>query len=85
MQARQLAERVRIACADAAQDVTVSVGISPPSRPGQSLGDQMALADRALYRAKRSGRNRTVMHVDDHANTVGRHADDRIRRKVRDA
>ncbi len=84
VQARQLAEQVRLACAEAAEDVTVSVGISPPSRSGQSLGDQMALADRALYRAKRSGRNRTVMHVDDHANTVGRRADDTARRRVRD-
>ncbi len=84
VQARRLAERVRIACAGIEEEVTVSVGISPPSRRGQSLGDQMALADRALYRAKRSGRNRTVMHVDDHANTVGRRADDTARRRVRD-
>ncbi len=83
VQARQLAERVRIACAGTKGEVTVSVGISPPSRSGQSLGDQMALADRALYRAKRSGRNRTVMHVDDHANTVGGRTD-QLRRRVRD-
>ena len=83
VQARRLAERVRVACAGTGEEVTVSVGISPPNRSGQSLGDQMALADRALYRAKRSGRNRTVMHVDDHANTVGG-ATDKLRRRVRD-
>lgn len=39
--------------------VTMSMGAAM-RRPGESLEDLMARADRALYRAKRSGRNRVV-------------------------
>ena len=64
--ARRVAERVRIAFADVEQTIgattTVSVGVSVASREQQPLGDQMALADRALYRAKRLGRNRVVLY-----------------------
>ncbi|GBQ88683.1 diguanylate cyclase [Gluconacetobacter johannae DSM 13595] len=55
-------ERVRIAFATAARahDIaaTVSAGLATPATPDLPLGDQMAIADWALYRAKRLGRNR---------------------------
>ncbi|MBB2203657.1 GGDEF domain-containing protein [Gluconacetobacter takamatsuzukensis] len=57
-----LAERVRIAFAQTplSDDLlaTVSVGYASASLPDPSLGEQMALADAALYCAKQGGRNR---------------------------
>ncbi|HEY7827849.1 MAG TPA: diguanylate cyclase, partial [Candidatus Limnocylindrales bacterium] len=37
--------------------VSVSVGVAVGHRPDESIGDVLAAADRALYRAKRAGRN----------------------------
>lgn len=58
-----VAERVRLAFAETVTPpgvrATVSIGIAAPATPGLPLGEQMALADRALYRAKHQGRNRT--------------------------
>ncbi len=42
------------------RSITVSLGAAP-FRPGESAGDWLARADAAMYRAKRSGRNRTVI------------------------
>jgi diguanylate cyclase (GGDEF)-like protein len=57
-----LAERVRLAFAQATPSpglrATVSVGFAAPASPDLPLDEQMALADSALYRAKRLGRNR---------------------------
>jgi diguanylate cyclase (GGDEF)-like protein len=39
---------------------TVSVGVAMTSEAGRSLSSLLALADRALYRAKAEGRNRVV-------------------------
>lgn len=68
-QARRWAEEVRIAFAALVPPdgtkATVSVGLSMASGIRQSLGDQMALADRTLYRAKRLGRNRTVLQIGE--------------------
>jgi diguanylate cyclase (GGDEF)-like protein len=38
--------------------VTVSVGVADPDEPGADPDDVIRAADRALYRAKRAGRNR---------------------------
>jgi len=38
--------------------VTVSIGISEPSRDGQDVQEVIAAADKALYNAKHLGRNR---------------------------
>jgi diguanylate cyclase (GGDEF)-like protein len=61
-----VAERLRLAVRDAFMDhevpVTVSCGVATRLANG---GDRMSLlraADRALYQAKRSGRDRTVSH-----------------------
>ena len=43
--------------------ITVSVGVAE-FQPGESIGDLVERADRALYQAKRSGRNRTVTELD---------------------
>ncbi|MBB2200180.1 GGDEF domain-containing protein [Gluconacetobacter tumulisoli] len=55
-------ERVRAAFAETSRShdiqATVSVGLAAPAAADLPLGDQMALADWALYRAKRLGRNR---------------------------
>jgi diguanylate cyclase (GGDEF)-like protein len=40
--------------------VSVSVGVAVGTRPGHPIGDLLAQADRALYRAKRSGRNQVA-------------------------
>ncbi len=65
LEIRTRAEQVRTAFADSEQALgcgtTVSVGIAIARDAVGTLSDQMALADRALYRAKRQGRNRVVM------------------------
>ena len=65
-EARAQAEEVRAAFEihSAADDInaTVSVGISAGAF-SETLDDQMALADRALYRSKQLGRNRVEAHV----------------------
>lgn len=60
-----LAERVRnevealVVCQNSAQiSVTISAGVTATSDPNLSLQDLMAIADKALYRAKQNGRNR---------------------------
>jgi diguanylate cyclase len=61
---REIAEKVRLAvqhdvhCGDV--DVTVSLGASI-LRPGESASEWQARADSAMYRAKRDGRNRSVV------------------------
>ena len=43
--------------------ITVSIGVAE-FKPGESINDVVERADRALYQAKRSGRNRTVTEVE---------------------
>ena len=73
--AREVAEKLRAACQDTALDaraaggpgrleVTVSIGVASSERaPGLSLPQLLNQADRALYDAKRGGRNRVVSPV----------------------
>jgi len=68
--AMRLAERIRlgvalaeIELAGASASVTVSLGVAPAA-PSNRLADAIALADRALYRAKREGRNRAAFSGD---------------------
>jgi diguanylate cyclase (GGDEF)-like protein len=64
--ALEVAERVRLAVGrlDLGEwrvpGVSVSVGVAVGHRPDESIGDVLAAADRALYRAKRAGRNQVV-------------------------
>ena len=64
-QALQTAERLRIQFAalqfaDLAIAPTVIVGVAMASEAGRNLSALLALADRALYRAKADGRNRVA-------------------------
>mgnify|MGYP001111358739 CR=1 FL=1 len=65
--AHQIAERVRKSFAELTIETgkgslkcTVSVGIAFPTIDGPSFEQVLADADRALYRAKNSGRNRVA-------------------------
>jgi diguanylate cyclase (GGDEF)-like protein len=64
-QALQTAERLRtefaaLSFGGLTIKPTVSVGVAMTSEAGRSLSSLLALADRALYRAKAEGRNRVV-------------------------
>ncbi|MGO4712623.1 GGDEF domain-containing protein [Bradyrhizobium sp. 2TAF24] len=68
------AERLRCAIADCRitrrstgevlPGITVSIGVAR-FRPGEAIEQTIERCDRALYRAKTTGRNRTVMEFDD--------------------
>jgi diguanylate cyclase (GGDEF)-like protein len=69
-----IAQRIRSAFQDDAQfvngqsvkaTVSVGVGVAPPSERGGSLGDLIAIADGALYRAKKLGRNRVTLAIPE--------------------
>jgi diguanylate cyclase (GGDEF)-like protein len=62
----QVGERVRRAVADldlrrlGVPGVSVSVGVAVATSPDEELGEVIEQADRALFRAKRAGRDRVV-------------------------
>jgi diguanylate cyclase (GGDEF)-like protein len=64
--ALEVAERVRLAVNELdlrewrVPGVSVSVGVAVGTRDGEPISDLLAQADRALYRAKRGGRNQVV-------------------------
>jgi diguanylate cyclase (GGDEF)-like protein len=64
-QALHIAERVRrkfeaIRFPGLEANATVSIGVAMASETGRSLPALLAIADRALYRAKADGRNRVA-------------------------
>ncbi|MFG6468115.1 sensor domain-containing diguanylate cyclase [Roseateles sp. BYS87W] len=70
--AREVAERIRLMVQEApfitpdggTVSATVSVGLAMLPAEATSFGELLQAADRAVYQAKRSGRNRTVTHED---------------------
>lgn len=72
--ALEVAERIRQAIEDARIDVgghvtrtTVSVGVASYPSDGSDPATMIEKADRALYKAKQTGRNRVVAHSDAQA------------------
>src|SRR5580658_6549937 len=71
-QALEITERIRQGISQlaipwdgtAAIRVTISIGVAGPSQARRTLDDLLAAADHALYQAKRSGRDRVVIHAD---------------------
>ncbi|MFP4511307.1 MAG: diguanylate cyclase [Spirochaetaceae bacterium] len=67
--AEQIMNRLRAECEslhffEGSETVTVSIGVAPATRESQrTLEDNIALADSALYEAKRSGRNRVTVFL----------------------
>jgi diguanylate cyclase len=71
--ARAVAERIRATVSERKMRkrstgevlgaITVSIGVAE-FQPGESIGELVERADRALYQAKRLGRNRTVTELD---------------------
>lgn len=71
-QAREVVERLRVSIAASPVDaggrgvnVTVSFGLAGRSTDGETLEQLLIAADRALYRAKETGRNRVEVHRRD--------------------
>jgi diguanylate cyclase (GGDEF)-like protein len=54
---RRSVERMRIPACSRSVSVTVSCGVAHRRRASQSISDVIARADRALYKAKKEGRN----------------------------
>ncbi len=70
-EALDLAERLRLAFAEFTLtvgkerlNITVSIGVADSSLIGLEFSDLVAAADRALYCAKESGRNRVVTYTE---------------------
>ena len=71
-QALEITERIRQGISQlavprdgtAAIRVTISIGVAVPGQTHRTLDDLLAAADHALYRAKRSGRDRVVIYAD---------------------
>lgn len=66
-----LAERIRAAIENREGDsrlhkynITVSIGVAAMSSPEAQVRDMIDAADRAMYRAKKAGRNRVVIEAD---------------------
>jgi diguanylate cyclase (GGDEF)-like protein len=67
--AQDVAERIRKKVADTpfivdghAIRITVSLGVTSSERSGQDFESLLKEADRLLYQAKQSGRNRVISH-----------------------
>ena len=57
---RKRIEQERIACGFESLSVTVSIGLSHFPEHGRSMDELIAAADKAMYQAKATGRNRVV-------------------------
>lgn len=81
-QLRRAVERVCLEEGDCVIKMTVSIGISM-RRPGErTWADTLRRADKALYQAKRSGRNRVVVYTERAAGADGLHAGRRAAAKA---
>jgi diguanylate cyclase (GGDEF)-like protein len=77
-EARLVAEKIRVAVADSQMDIdsratvklTVSIGGAAFPEDTDSARELLTLADEALYRAKRTGRDRTCMAGDSRRRTA---------------
>ena len=73
-QLRRAVEKICIEEGDFTIRMTVSIGISMRKPGERTWADMLRRADKALYQAKRSGRNRVVVYNDRSAAGDGMHA-----------
>ncbi len=81
-QLRRAVEKICLEEGDCIIRMTVSIGVST-RRPGErTWADTLRRADKALYQAKRGGRNRVIVYNDRSAGTDGMHAGRRAAAKA---
>lgn len=75
MRAAIEALEVRVSTSSTPIKATMSFGIAGRQRPGQSAEEVLQNADKALYQAKRAGRNRVCLFVEVEESDIGKTPD----------
>ncbi len=81
-QLRRAVEKVRIEEGESTIKMTVSIGVSMRKPGERTWADTLRRADKALYQAKRGGRNRVMVYTERTAVAEGLHAGRRAAAKA---